>query len=164
MSFETSGIEQLRIKLQRLAGVSTVANEELKKCATEVRDLARKMAPLDKGNLEKAIKIRYEGTQGAGGRFVKGGGTYSIFIDGTMPVEGREGKTVGDYAWEQHEHLEPYGPWKLGPKSEQKQRENPSILVGGKFLERAIEELRAKINKRLAKVVYQYVTALDNDL
>ena len=59
MSFETSGIEQLRIKLQRLAGVSTVANYDLKKCATEVRDLARKMAPLDKGNLEKAIKIRY---------------------------------------------------------------------------------------------------------
>lgn len=159
MSLKTSGIKELRLKLARLANVPVVANEELGRLALEMRNRAREMAPVDVGNLEKSIKYAYRGTQGAGGRFVKGGGSYEVFIDGSMPVPERDGKTVGDYAWEMHEHLAPFGAYKLGPKSLQK--DDGRGIVGGKFLERAGEEMRAKIRAELATVITRYINSLD---
>lgn len=161
MSIETTGVGTLKAQLLRLGGVPAVVNEELKKCAEELAVLARKMAPVDKTNLEKSIKVRYEGTQGAGGRFVKGGGSYAVFVDMKMSIPGRDGKVIGDYAWEMHEHLHPFGHYNLGDKSLQKQMANPNVMVGGKFLERATEELRDKIQQRLARVVFKYVQAMD---
>lgn len=164
MSFETQGIEQLRLELLKLAEVPNVATEELKNCAVEVRDLARKMAPVDEGNLEKAIKIRNQGAErNSKGQFFKGGQRkYVIYIDNSMPVPERDGKVVGDYAWLMHEHLTPFGPFKLGDKSREKQASDPKVMVGGKFLERAGEELRDHINSRLARVVFKYIEAIDN--
>jgi hypothetical protein len=161
MSFNTQGMDELKLQLQRLRDVSIVANAELKKCAGEIADLARKMAPIDEGNLEKAIKVRYEGVdRNALGQFVKGGGAYTIYVDNDMPVDGRDGKTVGDYAWIMHEHLTPAGDMNLGPKSEEKQA-SQSIQVGGKFLERASEAMRDGIYSRLANIVHKYVEAID---
>lgn len=158
---DTEGIAQLRLKLQRLKGVEIVANAELKIGAMEMADLARKMAPVDKGNLEKAIKVRYEGSRGASGRFEAGGGMYTVYVDNNVPIEGREGKTVGDYAWEMHEYLTPYGNLRLGPLSQEKQDANPEVMVGGKFMERAGEEMRLKINTKIAHVVFTYIEAMD---
>jgi len=162
MSLDTSGIDQLRLQLKRLAGVSLVANAELRKCADEMKELAIKMAPVDEGNLEKAIKVRYVGEQGAGGRFAKGGGAYEVYIDNSLFVPGRKnGETVGMYAWEMHEHLTPYGDYNLGKKSQDKQASDGSVIVGGKFIERAGEAYRQLIPLRIGKVVFKYVEALD---
>jgi hypothetical protein len=115
MSLNVNGLDELKLRLQRLKGVPLAANAELKILAEETAALARRMAPVDKEKLEEAIKVRFEGTErNALGRFVTGGGAYTVFVDNSVPVEGRKDKTVGDYAWEMHEHLTPAGPMSLG--------------------------------------------------
>lgn len=161
MSFDTEGIAQLKLKLLRLEGVPLIANAELKVCANDLAALSRRMAPIDDGNLEKAIKVRYEGTHIPGLGFVKGGGSYVVYVDNNMPVDGRGGKTVGDYAWEMHEHLTPAGEMKLGDKSRLKQDGNPNIQVGGWFLTRSAEQMRDAVHARLATVVLKYTEVVD---
>lgn len=117
--------------------------------AVAIQQLAIKMAPIDKGNLEKAIKVRPE-TPGrardeATGMFVRQ--EIEVYIDMNMPVPGRPGKTVGDYAYEMHEHLTPAGPMKLGPLSEAKAS---GEQVGGAFLTRAMERLSEGLIQELA--------------
>lgn len=118
--------------------------------AAAIRDLARKMAPVDEANLEKAIKVRPE-TPGRArndqGQFVRQ--EIEVYIDMSMPVPGRPGKTVGDYAYEMHEHLTPVGPLNLGPKSREKQGAS-DVEVGGAFLTRAMIELSDNLMKELA--------------
>jgi hypothetical protein len=164
MSLNVNGLDELKLRLQRLKGVPLAANAELKILAEETAALARRMAPVDKEKLEEAIKVRFEGTErNALGRFVTGGGAYTVFVDNSVPVEGRKGKTVGDYAWEMHEHLTPAGPMKLGALSVEKQA-GSNVVVGGKFLERAGEEMRDQIPLRLAKIVFVHIegVSLDN--
>jgi hypothetical protein len=108
--------------------------------AVAIQQLAIKMAPIDRGNLEKAIKVRPE-TPGrardeATGQFVRQ--EIEVYIDMKMPIPERPGKTIGDYAYEMHEHLTPAGPLKLGPLSAEKQS---GAMVGGAFLTRAMDEL-----------------------
>jgi hypothetical protein len=126
--------------------------ETLNRKAIEVRDLAIKMAPVDEGNLEGAIKVREAGvSRGSDGTFTKG--VSEVYIDMDMPVPHRPGKTVGDYAYEMHEHLFPFGPYNLGDLSEAKQSTNGGILVGGKFMERAALEVESGIDAALAALV-----------
>lgn len=121
--------------------------------AHEVQDLAKRMAPRDHANLEEAIKVD-EGVAGARdemGRFTKR--EISVFVDTDMPVPQRPGKTVGDYAYEMHEHLEyggQGGPLHLGPESQQKQADDPSVIVGGQYLTRAMEQIGAEVIADLA--------------
>lgn len=108
--------------------------------AVAIQHLAIKMAPIDRGNLEKAIKVRPE-TPGrardeATGQFVRQ--EIEVYIDMDMAIPERPGKTIGDYAYEMHEHLTPAGPLKLGPLSAEKQS---GAQVGGAFLTRAMDEL-----------------------
>ena len=142
-----------------LINVDTTAKKRVRAAlvrrALAIRDLARKMAPRDEGFLEKAIEIRGESTERArdsGGRF-----TYKpieVYIDMDVPIEGRDGKTVGNYAYFVHEHLHPVpGGWKLGDESERKQAENPGIQVGGLFLERAAEAQEKDLDAALLDIV-----------
>lgn len=121
--------------------------------AQAIRLLAIRMAPIDKGNLEEAIKVRPE----TPGRVRNEAGQFErqeieVYIDMNMPIAGRKGKTIGDYAYEMHEHLTPYGPLKLGPKSEAK---NSGVQVGGGFLTRAMEELAEDIIGELAMDMFE---------
>jgi len=103
----------------------------------KVAQKARDYAPVDEGNLEKAIKVSDTG----GGRNDLGQFTRKsvvIYVDGDMPVPERPGKTVGDYAYDIHEHLEPVGPKKRGERSEQK--DAGRNVVGGAFLTRAMND------------------------
>jgi len=107
--------------------------------------LASKFAPKDDGELENAIKVRDgDGQRGADGRFQRK--TVEVYVDVNMPTA--DGRTVGDYAYEMHEHLTPFGPLQLGPESVSKQA-SQSEMVGGKFLERAVEERADKIMENL---------------
>lgn len=115
--------------------------------AQEIAALARKMAPRDEANLEKAIKVFPETppvarARNAAGQFVRQ--DFFVYVDTSMPVPGRPGKTVGDYAYEMHEHLAPFGPLNLGPLSQEKQS-GQREQVGGKYLERAMNELATNI-------------------
>jgi len=64
-----------------------------------------------------------------------------------MPIPGRPGKTVGDYAYEMHEHLTPVGPLQLGPLSSAKAS---GATVGGGFLTRAMEQEAQGLIQELA--------------
>jgi hypothetical protein len=117
--------------------------------AKEIQELAIKMAPIDKGNLEEAIKIDEGGSgrDAATGRFTRK--EVSVYVDMSMPVPDRPGKTVGDYAYEMHEHLTPVGPLQLGERSQEKQ-EGSSVVVGGGFMERALDALKERIVNQVA--------------
>lgn len=123
--------------------------------AIKLRDLARKFAPEDRGNLEKAINVFPAELEGAirdeRGRFARQ--EIEVVIDMDMPIEERPGKTVGDYAYEMHEHMEPYGNfYNLGPKSLAKQ-DREGVVVGGGFLERAAEEIEAQMDDVLLDIL-----------
>jgi hypothetical protein len=122
--------------------------------AVAIQQLAIKMAPIDRGNLEKAIKVRPE-TPGrardeATGQFTRQ--EIEVYIDMDMPIPERPGKTIGDYAYEMHEHLTPAGPLKLGPLSREKQS---GAHVGGAFLTRAMDELAQGFITELAMDMFE---------
>lgn len=164
MSFEIEGIEQIKLKLQRLNDVPQIADEELKKCAEDLADKARAMAPVDYGDLKEAIQVARRGAQGAGGRFVKGISNYEVLINNRHPVSDpfkqKYGTDyVGEYAWYVHEHM----GW--GSNSADLMPSDKSIAAGaaagveagGKFLERALEDMRDEIGMRLAQAVRKHI-------
>lgn len=120
--------------------------------AKEIQALAIKMAPVDDGNLEKAIKMS-DTTQprGLDGRF--GRIEVEVYVDMSMPVPDRPDKTVGDYAYEIHEHLTPMGPMQLGEESARKNDSNGGIEVGGGFMTRAADAVDKSIDAALADLL-----------
>ena len=147
----TIGVGQMLLRLDTTAKRRVL--RELYAQAYRTRDLARRFAPHDLGNLEEAIKVRPE-QQGplrdGAGRFARQ--EIEVYIDMEMSVPERPGKTIGDYAYEIHEHLYPYGPWQLGQRSIAKQQ-GQSELVGGGFLERAAEEIEGQLDKVLLDIL-----------
>lgn len=140
-----------------LLNIDTTAKKRVRaaliKRAYGIRDLARKMAPVDTHGLEKGIKVRGDvaGARDQLGRFTRV--EVEVYIDMEAPVADRPGKKLGDYAYEMHEHLTPYGRYKLGEKSRAKQSAQPDILVGGGFLERAAEFFDADLESELLDIV-----------
>lgn len=111
--------------------------------AEKIVEKARSNAPVDKHNLEQAIKMREirGGRDPLSGKFARA--RFEIYIDGT--IEDNDGKPVSEYAMIMHEELAPYGAgfYNLGPASQAKASSGND--VGGKFLERAVDERRAII-------------------
>ncbi|WP_323016475.1 HK97 gp10 family phage protein [Castellaniella sp.] len=114
-----------------------------------IQQLARDNAPVDKGNLEEAIKL--EEDRGGINRRLR----VTVYVDPDFPApEGSDiGRTVGRYMLMMHEGLAPYGSgaFKLGDKSQAKA--NAGFNVGGKFFERAYLERKPHIQKRVAAMV-----------
>ena len=159
MGVEVEGVETLMYLLQQ-NGAKAVrgAAQQMRVEAEDIRDLARRMAPVDEGDLEAAIRVvatgggRSEET----GRFVRK--SYVIEVNGDHPAgisrEGRE-STVGDYAYLMHEYQAPYGNvYRLGKKSREKQNSDPSVIVGGKYLERAVDQISQGMIGRIIRAVY----------
>lgn len=166
MGVQVEGIDLLMFRLRRggakaQKGLSQAMLQE----AMDIRDLARQMAPVDEGDLERAIKVRQPpGTRqrDALGRFVSA--SFIIEVDGDEPAgTNREGKvtTVGDYAYVMHEHLAPFGTYNLGKRSRAKQAANPGVMVGGKYLERAVAEIEQGLVNRLIEAVSDEIDDLD---
>lgn len=155
MGLQITGVEELLLRLQRAEReVLKGAVDQMREEAKGIRDLARKMAPVDEGDLEKAIKYEEQRGRDARGRFAAT--TFLIGVDSTVVANSpnREGQKikVGDYAYIMHEHLTPYGRYNLGPKSQAKQS-GQQEMVGGKFLERAAaEKEQGLVNRMLTKV------------
>jgi hypothetical protein len=140
--------EQMLLRFDMTAKKRILA--KLRAKANEVKELAQKMAPVDKGNLEQAIKVSGESggvVRDALGRFARQ--EIDVYVDMEMPIEDRPDKTIGDYAYIMHEHLTPAGPLKLGEKSSEKQQ-GQNEIVGGKYLERALEEVGISVMGELA--------------
>lgn len=156
MGITVKGTEELKILLEQ-AGATAARGviEQMRKEARSIRDLARQMAPSDYGNLEAAITVKDEGGgRGTGGRFLRK--SIAVMIKMDMPVPERPGKVVGDYAWTMHEHLTPYGPYQLGEKSIDKQA-GQQVMVGGKFLERAADQVSKDMIARMCNVLRTYI-------
>lgn len=169
MSLNTTGIEALKLKLMELAFAPVLVEVELQACARELRDKSRDMAPIDYGDLKRAIQDRRLGSQtrSALGQFVKGESSYEVFINNRTSVEDPKKKaefsTVGEYAWEVHEYM----GWAGNLTSHMPSQKSvdagraAGVDAGGKFMERAALELMPKVNSRLITVFNHYVNSLD---
>ena len=154
MGVSIEGIDELTV-LIRQAGDRAAHGvvDQMRKEAKKMRDLARKMAPVDEHNLEKAIKMReVGGNRDRRGRFTRK--SFEVYVDEF--AEGTRAESVGEYAYLMHEYLTPFGPYKLGPKSRQKQA-GQSEMVGGAFLERAADEVSEDMMNRLIDVARSYL-------
>jgi hypothetical protein len=102
----------------------------------EVRQLAVDFAPEDEGKLEAGIKLREVGGRDALGRFARR--RVEVYVDESMPGSGGA-RNLGQYAYLMHEGLGPYGEglYRLGKGSVAKDAGRG--VVGGKFLERAMQ-------------------------
>lgn len=156
MGVKVEGIGDVSNMIMRLH--STARRRAVKKLhekGIEMRDLARKMAPVDEGNLENSIKVRPESVDSRArderGRFTKT--EIEVYVDVDAPVPNRPGKTVGDYAFEIHEHLTPAGPMQLGPLSEAKNQANGGVVVGGGYLDRAADQIEGTLDAAFEEVL-----------
>ncbi len=146
-------VEQMFLRLDMTT--KKRAKRKLVEKAYQLRDLARRMAPRDEGNLEEAINVRGdENIRDELGRFARV--EVEIYIDFDMEVPQRPGKTVGDYAYFIHEHLEPAGPWQLGEESRAKQA-GQSELVGGAFMTRAAEVIDATLDEAMLDIFADFL-------
>lgn len=162
MGFKTTGIDQMKIQLSRISHVKMIANEELRRCAEEVAETARLMAPIDYGDLRSAIQVGRRGVQGDGGRFIAGLSQYEVFINNNTPVEdfGKKESTVGEYAWKVHEHMG-YGSRVTDYMPSAKSvAAGGGFEVGGKFLERAANHHATMTLTRVAQVVKRSMAAI----
>jgi hypothetical protein len=145
---ELEGADELMVLLRQLGPKATDGIfQQMKVEAKTIRDTARSYAPIDHGNLEDAIKMEVlGGGRDARGRFVRK--AVSVFID--MEAEGHNGELISQYAYIMHEHLTPYGPLNLGKKSRAK--DGGTGMVGGRFMERAADDVSAQMMNRLINV------------
>ena len=129
-------IDILVKRLQNVAEKSTrAARHRMEDGVNDTVELAKKYAPVDKGDLESAIKVG-DSEKGARGRKI-----FVIEVDET--VVNSRGRSVGKYATPMHE-----GQYNLGKKSLEKANAL-GVEVGRKYLERAFDESVEEIEKNL---------------
>lgn len=131
--------EQMReYFLESISRTRRESKKIMRKGAEEILKASKQMAPVDDGQLEEAHEISII-------RLNKDDMMLEIGVGGWV-----DGINVDRYAAVQHERLYPYGDLKLGPRSRAKDAMNPSNRrVGGKFLERAVDELEPEITEQL---------------
>lgn len=118
------------------------SKKELRTGAKEILETSRQQAPVDDGQLEKAHELRTV-------KLNKDDMEVEITVGGFV-----DGVNVDVYAWEMHEFQTPYGDIPLGPGSQAKNDANPpDRFVGGKFLERAVDEHEDAIVERVANTL-----------
>ncbi len=175
MSFDTNGIDQIKLILRRAALLPAEMNGELKKMAQKTQKLAKDMAPIEYGDLKDAIKLQEVAGQGAKGRFAKGLRNYVVYIDNNHSVSEQRQKrnnieTVGEYAWFVHEYmgwgshqgamLEDGKPFMPSEKSVEEGQLH-GVDAGGRFIERAGDVVGSQMEEELGKVVFKVIEALD---
>ena len=151
MSLSVDGIAGLAVLLQQTGDRAVKgATSEMRRIAHDLKDIAVLMAPVDEGNLERALEVRELG----GGRNERGQFQTKVFEVGVnedivvaVDKKGTE-KRVGDYAYLIHENLYPYGHWQLGPKSQAKNGTS-EYPVGGGYITRAMEVVDVAVPARM---------------
>lgn len=141
MGIRIKGIGAVATKLENFGRRSSRdAREALKEGAYDVQDLAKRQAPRDKGNLERAIKVDRD--RGGINTRIR----WFVFVDDN--ADAGNGNRVGQYADLVHEGLHDLvnGP---SDNTRRKQAENPDVEVGPFFLSRAVEKLEPEIKAKI---------------
>lgn len=136
---KVSGLDELFVKLVHGATkVKDNARKVMHRQGDAIQKRAVLYAPVDEGFLEKSIHVEkgYEDN----GRLV-----IAIVAGGIV-----EGKNVDAYAALIHENYESMKP---GPNTIAKRAANPGVYIGGKFLDRAANDSKEKLEKALIKAV-----------
>ena len=103
----------------------------LREAADEIIERARNYAPVDEENLEDAIDYLEEDDP------------LHVVVGVDMNHPGTRSPTVSGYAEKMHE-----GDYQLGKRSQDKQAAL-GVMVGPKYLERAVDEVKEKFTDRL---------------
>jgi HK97 gp10 family phage protein len=140
------GCEELAGLMKELAGrVPKQGRKILERGAEKIVKEAQLNAPVDKHNLEDAIHME-KGYEGRGRLKV------DIVVGGEV-----RGVDVDRYAMLIHENYEGMNP---GKGTIKKREANPGRYVGGKFLERAVDDMMPKIQKQMAEAIIRELAVL----
>lgn len=166
MALRDRQIREVKLKLERLKRLPAALDQELRQIADEVQETARNMAPIEYGGLRKAIQIRriaapQKGVKG----FQKGKSSFQIFINPNTPAPGHKEGVVGGYAWLVHEHMGWAGmaasaTCEFMPSAKSVAAGNGEV-VGGKFLDRAMQRHKGKIRGKLTRVTRKFINQQD---
>ena len=133
---DTQLLAELKNTTQR---VERSAREFMKRSAERVVKYARLNAPVDLHNLEESIHIERTYEEG------KGRLKINVVAGGVI-----DGVNVDEYAAKVHENYNEEHP---GEGTLEKRLANPDRHVGGKFLERAVEEEEEGLEARMLSSV-----------
>jgi hypothetical protein len=137
ISMKISGVEQMLAQLQNVAErVSDTSRKTMHRNADAIVKLAKLQVPRDTGDLEESIRKEVSYDTGRNGRLVL-----------TLTFGGGN---VDRYGIEIHEN---YDIANAGPQTQAKMRANPGVVIGRKFLERAIDQYLPKLNKAMIESV-----------
>jgi hypothetical protein len=151
-SVKVSGVGSVMASFRSIATkVPDRARKVMHRSADRVVKLAKLMVPEDTGNLMESIRIESV--------YVMGGGHGRLQINvivGNQIVVNSNGETVdlNDYALKIHEL---YGMMSPGPRTREKQNANPEIYVGERFLTRAIDAERPRLNAEMVRIVEETI-------
>ena len=117
---EAEGLDKfLRAARSLSTRLDDVVEAAMKEVADHLAARSAALAPIDKGPLEKSLKGEVAGSSRS---------KTTVVVSSDL-----------SYALKMHEHLTPFGPFNLGPKSRKKnQNPPPEGQVGGKYIERAL--------------------------
>lgn len=149
MGIEYGGFDELQANLRQIGPrAERAVTRQMRAETYRIAELAKRFAPIDEGPLEDAIQVMEEGgARDDRGRFTRK--SFTVYVD--VDQQGSHNAMIGEYAYRMHEHLTPYGPLKLGKNSRAKQA-GQSEMVGGRYLERAVQEVSDGLMNRLIEV------------
>lgn len=139
MGMRVTGDEAVALFLRNVADrVPSNARKNMTRGADRIVRKAKLYAPVDEHNLEESIRQERTYTDSQGASVVSGGRVaIKISVGGTV-----NGVNVDEYAARIHENYDEEHP---GKGTQAKRDANPGVHVGGKFLERALEEERHRL-------------------
>lgn len=150
MAVKIEGVDQLFYRIDRAGENSrSKMSKLLREGAEDIAQRAREYAPIDHGNLEKAIEVEpLGGERDYRGRFTK----ISYVVQVNPEATGFKGEPLLPYAYEMHEHQTPNGgKYKLGERSLQK--DGGRGVVGGGYMERAVDDIENDLMSRMIDVI-----------
>jgi len=116
---------------QKARAVDELTELAVRAAAEMIAEEAKANAPVDTHNLEDAIHVKERETR-------SGNHAADVVVEGP----GSRGRDITDYAMEIHETQEPApgATLGLGPLSQAKQDADPSHVVGGLYMDRALRD------------------------
>lgn len=149
-SMKVAGLGAVQTQLRNIARrVPEESRKVMGRKANEIVKLAKLMVPEDTGALMDSIRIE-RGYETNGGRL------FINVVAGNQIVTLENGRQIdlNQYALIVHENYSAMTP---GEKTIAKQRANPSVQVGEKFLTRAAEQVRPTVNTDMYRMIDQII-------
>lgn len=147
---KSAGIGTVQTQFRSIARrVPDGARKVMSRKANEVVKLAKLMVPEDTGALMESIRIERGYEQGSNRLFIN-----VVAANQIVTLENGRQIDLNQYALIIHEN---YGSMNPGKRTIEKQRGNPSIMVGEKFMTRAVDKVRPTVNPEIIQVVNQII-------